>query len=128
MAITPVVTVRLEPELRERLDRLAMAQRRSRTPKRSAPKPLSSRLTPLSSCGGLSGAQRENEFRVPGVSRSHKLVRALQNRGVRNAKLLGKGERGGVSSTLIAPYERAVGLGLAPANPSGRFGPGLGTR
>jgi predicted transcriptional regulator len=31
MATTPVVTVRLEPELRERLDRLAMAQRRSRS-------------------------------------------------------------------------------------------------
>ena len=30
MANTPVVTVRLEPELRERLDRLAKAQRRSR--------------------------------------------------------------------------------------------------
>ena len=32
MATTPVVTVRLEPELRERLDRLAKAQRRSREP------------------------------------------------------------------------------------------------
>jgi len=31
MAMTPVVTVRLEPELRERLDRLAKAQRRSRS-------------------------------------------------------------------------------------------------
>jgi RHH-type transcriptional regulator, rel operon repressor / antitoxin RelB len=31
MANTPVVTVRLEPELRERLDRLAKAQRRSRS-------------------------------------------------------------------------------------------------
>ena len=31
MATTPVVTVRLEPELRERLDRLAKAQRRSRS-------------------------------------------------------------------------------------------------
>ena len=31
MATTPVVTVRLEPGLRERLDRLAMAQRRSRS-------------------------------------------------------------------------------------------------
>lgn len=31
MATTPVVTVRLEPELRERLDRLAEAQRRSRS-------------------------------------------------------------------------------------------------
>ena len=31
MATTPVVTVRLEPDLRERLDRLAKAQRRSRS-------------------------------------------------------------------------------------------------
>ena len=31
MATIPVVTVRLEPELRERLDRLAKAQRRSRS-------------------------------------------------------------------------------------------------
>lgn len=31
MATTPVVTVRLEPELRTRLDRLAKAQRRSRS-------------------------------------------------------------------------------------------------
>jgi RHH-type rel operon transcriptional repressor/antitoxin RelB len=31
MANTPVVTVRLEPELRERLDRVAKAQRRSRS-------------------------------------------------------------------------------------------------
>src|SRR5579863_6860198 len=31
MATTPVVTVRLESELRERLDRLAKAQRRSRS-------------------------------------------------------------------------------------------------
>jgi predicted transcriptional regulator len=31
MAMTPVVTVRLEPDLRERLDRLAKAQRRSRS-------------------------------------------------------------------------------------------------
>ena len=31
MATTPVVTVRLKPELRERLDRLAKAQRRSRS-------------------------------------------------------------------------------------------------
>ena len=31
MAATPVVTVRLEPDLRERLDRLAKAQRRSRS-------------------------------------------------------------------------------------------------
>jgi len=31
MATTPVVTVRLEPKLRERLDRLAKAQRRSRS-------------------------------------------------------------------------------------------------
>jgi predicted transcriptional regulator len=31
MATTPVVTVRLEPELRERLDRLAKAQRGSRS-------------------------------------------------------------------------------------------------
>jgi RHH-type transcriptional regulator, rel operon repressor / antitoxin RelB len=31
MATTPVVTVRLEPELRQRLDRLAKAQRRSRS-------------------------------------------------------------------------------------------------
>ncbi len=31
MATTPVVTVRLEPELRERLDRLAKSQRRSRS-------------------------------------------------------------------------------------------------
>jgi predicted transcriptional regulator len=31
MATTPVVTVRLEPELRQRLDRLARAQRRSRS-------------------------------------------------------------------------------------------------
>ena len=31
MANTPVVTVRLEPGLRERLDRLAKAQRRSRS-------------------------------------------------------------------------------------------------
>jgi len=31
MATIPVVTVRLEPDLRERLDRLAKAQRRSRS-------------------------------------------------------------------------------------------------
>ena len=31
MATAPVVTVRLEPDLRERLDRLAKAQRRSRS-------------------------------------------------------------------------------------------------
>jgi predicted transcriptional regulator len=31
MATTPVVTIRLEPDLRERLDRLAKAQRRSRS-------------------------------------------------------------------------------------------------
>jgi len=31
MATTPVVTVRLEPDLRGRLDRLAKAQRRSRS-------------------------------------------------------------------------------------------------
>ena len=31
MATTPVVTVRLKPELRERLERLAKAQRRSRS-------------------------------------------------------------------------------------------------
>ena len=31
MAMIPVVTVRLEPDLRERLDRLAEAQRRSRS-------------------------------------------------------------------------------------------------
>ncbi len=31
MATIPVVTVRLEPQLRERLDRLAKAQRRSRS-------------------------------------------------------------------------------------------------
>jgi RHH-type transcriptional regulator, rel operon repressor / antitoxin RelB len=31
MAVIPVVTVRLEPDLRKRLDRLAKAQRRSRS-------------------------------------------------------------------------------------------------